>query len=77
MATKRRYRTTFPRFTDDLYDYAQPRSTRKAAVRPEADLWQPVVTDDWPEQVPITAGELDVFEAHFTELLDQLFGPKD
>jgi len=30
--------------------------------------------DDWPERIPITEAELDVIEAHFGHLLDELFG---
>jgi len=31
--------------------------------------------DDWPDPVPITDAELDVFEAWFGDLFDELFGP--
>jgi hypothetical protein len=31
------------------------------------------VTDDWPE-VPVTEAEVDVFEARFDDLLDELLG---
>ena len=34
------------------------------------------VTDDWPERVPITDAELDVFEAWFGDPFDELFGPR-
>ncbi len=33
------------------------------------------VTDDWPERVPITDTEVDVFEAWFGDLFNELFGP--
>lgn len=33
------------------------------------------VTDDWPKCVPVTDVEVDVFEAWFGDLLDELFGP--
>jgi hypothetical protein len=32
------------------------------------------VTDDWPEEVPVTEAEIAVFEAWFGELFDELFG---
>jgi hypothetical protein len=32
------------------------------------------VTDDWPEDVPVAEAEIDVFEAWFGDLLDELFG---
>jgi len=31
--------------------------------------------EDWPERVPVTSEELDVFEAWFGDILDELFGP--
>ncbi len=33
------------------------------------------VTDDWPERVPVTAAEVEVFEAWFGDILDELLGP--
>ena len=33
------------------------------------------VTDDWHERVPVTEAEVDVFEAWFGDLFDELFGP--
>lgn len=32
------------------------------------------VTDDWPEDVPVTEAEIGVFEAWFGDLFDELFG---
>jgi hypothetical protein len=32
------------------------------------------VTDDWPKDVPVTETEIDVFEAWFGDLFDELFG---
>ena len=32
------------------------------------------VTDDWPERVPITEAEVEVFERWFADLFDELFG---
>ncbi len=34
-----------------------------------------VVTDDWPEQVPIGDAELRAIEGHMRQELDKLFGP--
>jgi hypothetical protein len=31
------------------------------------------VTDDWPAEVPITEAEIEVFEAWFGDLFDELF----
>jgi hypothetical protein len=46
------------------------------AGRPSRDdlsTW--AVTDDWPARVPVTATEVDVFEAWFGDVFDELFGP--
>ena len=42
---------------------------------PKHDLSIWTVTDDWPEHVPVTQAEIDVFEAWFGDLFDELFGP--
>ncbi|HZV06171.1 MAG TPA: hypothetical protein VE999_13925 [Gemmataceae bacterium] len=41
---------------------------------PQHNLSTWTVTDDWPEPVPVTEAEVDVFEAWFGDLLDELFG---
>ena len=60
----------------DLYDYAHPPHTSPAptgaaAMRP---TW--TVTDDWPEDVPVTEAEIEVFEAWFGDLFDELFSTR-
>ncbi len=61
---------------DDLHDYMQPQSERRTSARLAASKGdQIVVTDDWPEQVPIGDAELRVLEGHLREELDALFGP--
>jgi hypothetical protein len=62
---------------DDLYDYANPRPPSRVHIgRPvKHDLSTWTVTDDWPEHVPVTEAEVDLFEAWFGDLLDKLFGP--
>ena len=57
----------------DLYDYAGIPATPLG--RPEQDLTKWRVVDDWPERVPVTEREVDVFEAWFGDILDELFGP--
>jgi len=42
---------------------------------PKHDVEAWTVTDDWPNPVPSTDAELDVFEAWFGDLFDGLFGP--
>lgn len=39
----------------------------------DVETW--TVLDDWPDTVPITDAEFDVFEALFGNLFDELFGP--
>lgn len=57
-----------------LYDYAQtPRRSLGRPLRHDLSTW--TVTDDWPEHVPVIEAEVDVFEAWFGDLFDDLFGP--
>jgi hypothetical protein len=59
----------------DLYDYTS--LLRSRAVRASHEAPTPIiVTDDWPEAVPITDHELRVIEGHFAEELDELLGPR-
>ena len=57
----------------DLHDYAQAPSPRIGARRGLDRTI--VVTDDWPEQVPISEAELRIIEGHLRKELDELFGP--
>ena len=60
---------------DDLYDYPRPPARRVGRPAPEdATTW--TVTDDWPDEVPITEAEIDVFEAWFGDLFDELFSTR-
>ena len=49
---------------------------RASAGRSSTTCRDWTVTDDWPDRVPITDAELDVFEAWFGDLFDELFGPR-
>jgi hypothetical protein len=57
----------------DLNDYAKL-CTSAAQRRPVAPT-RITASDDWPTAVPITENELRILEAHFAEVLDELFGP--
>jgi hypothetical protein len=58
---------------DDLYDYAvAPRRPVRRRAKRDSVTW--TVTDDWPEDVPVAEAEIDVFEARFGDLFDELFG---
>jgi hypothetical protein len=60
---------------DDLYDYARPPAARPGRPAPEDPMtW--TVKDDWPEDVPITEAEIEVFEAWFGDLFDELFSTR-
>jgi len=75
MAQKQCVRRRINEWPDDLYDYARPPAPR--AGRLPVCLEKPIiVTDDWPEVVPITDAELRVMESHFAEELDELLGPR-
>lgn len=59
---------------DDLHDYLLP-APRRSGRPLKHDLSAWTVTDDWPERVPVTQREVDVFEAWFGDILDELLGP--
>jgi hypothetical protein len=60
----------------DLRDYArQPTRQAKRSRRGDPIDW--TVTDDWPEDVPVTEAEVDVFEAWFGDLFDELLSTGD
>ncbi|HZT18532.1 MAG TPA: hypothetical protein VFA23_03965 [Dongiaceae bacterium] len=59
---------------DDLYIPTEP--LPRIGRLPKHDVQSWTVTDDWPDTVPITDAELDVFEAWFGDLFDELFGPR-
>jgi len=58
---------------DDHYIPTEPWPRVGRSPKHDLETWK--VTDDWPERVPITDAELDVFEAWFGDLFDELFGP--
>lgn len=66
----------------DLYDYVrpirsalpEPRSRARNGCEHQASL---KISDDWPDLVPVTEAELDLFEVHFGPLLDELLGSKN
>lgn len=66
---------------DDMFNYADDRSPTVRPHRsppPDAfDIEKQPVIDDWPEKVPVTEAEIDIFELYFGDVLDRLFGPLD
>ena len=47
---------------------------RSPAGRQKHDLSTWTVIDNWPERVPVTEAEVEVFERWFADLFDELFG---
>jgi hypothetical protein len=66
---------------DDLYDYDDdpaPRiSTSRGSPPHVFDVEKLPVIDDWPEEVPITEAEIQVFERWFADVFDEMFGSVD
>lgn len=86
-AQRRRTRRGRPRqqapktLPDDLYDYDDNPAPRVSPPRGSPlhvfDVEELPVIDDWPERVPVTEEEVDIFERYFGDVLDRLFGPID
>lgn len=57
---------------DDLCAYADAPDVSR-----EPDLPNRIVTDDWPDPVPVTDAEVTVFEAWFEQELDALLREDD
>jgi hypothetical protein len=82
-ARRGRPRRSVPKaLPDDLYDYgddpAQPHAARRRNLAPNAfDIGRLPVIDDWPECVPVTEAEVDIFERYFGDVFDRLFCPLD
>lgn len=66
---------------DDLYDYdddPEPRiSPSRGSPSHVFDVEKLPVIDDWPEEVPITEAEIQVFERWFADVFDEMFGSLD
>ncbi|MCQ4631189.1 hypothetical protein GB927_014140 [Shinella sp. CPCC 100929] len=67
---------------DDLYNYGDDLAPSRAPRRRNPwsgtfDVEKLPVIDDWPERVPVTEAEVDIFERYFGDVLDRLFGPLD
>ena len=59
----------------------EPKSESSKASRkrrsPKDDVSTWIVTDDWPDKVPVTEEEVQVFMAWFGDVFDEIFGPED
>lgn len=81
-AERGRPRPPAPRtLPDDLYDYDDdpaPRISPSRGSSPHAfDVEKLPVIDDWPDEVPITEAEIQVFERWFADVFDEMFGSLD
>jgi hypothetical protein len=68
-----RYRTAAGELPADFYVMPSPWPRRGRPAKHEVETWR--VIDDWPQHVPVTQAEIDVFEAWFGDLFDEFFGP--
>jgi len=77
-ARKGRLRQSVPKaLPDDLFDYADDPAPDGRAQAGNTPLLGPDgqimrVTDDWPEDIPVTEAEIDVFERWFGDVFDEL-----
>ena len=55
----------------DLYVVPDPWPRLGRPVKHDVATWR--VIDDWPAYVPVMDDEIDVFEAWFGDLFDELF----
>ena len=62
---------------DDLFDYADDPAPRRSPPPHVFDVEKLPVIDDWPEDVPITEAEIQVFERWFADVFDEMFGSLD
>jgi len=67
-----RDRATFGELPADLYVVPGPWPRLGRPVKYDVETWR--VVDDWPARVPVTDAEVDVFEAWFGDVFDELFG---
>lgn len=66
---------------DDLFDYEDGPDPASRTRRDDTPLLGPDgqrmrVTDDWPDYVPVTEAEIQVFERWFGDVFDELLSPK-
>jgi hypothetical protein len=63
---------------DDLYDYAEDRHSGSGPPLGSHEggtgIGHVAIIDDWPDDVPVTEAEVDIFERYFGDVLDRLFG---
>ncbi len=81
-ASRSRQRTSAPAdaidLSDDLnlFDYVVEPAVGKPRAKSNRRRWRPVITDDLPEDLPVTKADLDRYELYFADFLDEIFGPR-
>lgn len=61
---------------DDLYDYNDYPARQSRNPSPDAsDIEKLSVLDNWPDSIPVTVAEVDIFERYFGDVIDRLFQP--
>jgi hypothetical protein len=73
-AHSRRNRSGCGVLPDDVYIQVEPWRPIGRSVKHDIGTWR--VVDDWPACVPVTETEIDVFEAWFGDLFDEMLGPR-
>jgi len=62
---------------DDLFDYLTERPSHRGGPRGAGEsidgIDHETVVDDWPDSIPVTEAEVDIFERYFGDVLDRLF----
>ena len=82
-ARKGRPRQSIPEpLPDNLFDYLDEPALDGRARAGDAPLLAPNgqrmrVSDDWPEHVPVTKAEIEVFERWFGDVFDELLNPRN
>jgi hypothetical protein len=61
---------------DDLHGYLQTEHSARPDRPQKHTLCDWTIGDDWPECVPVTSSEVEVFEAWFGDVFDELFGAR-
>jgi hypothetical protein len=64
-------RASYRTISTTIYIYGQQFDEGVWPAKKDRSEW--TVTDDWPDEVPITEAEIEVFEALFGDLFDELF----
>jgi len=68
---ERRGRAKSGALPSDLYACAKAKPLPRIGRPPKLDPKTWTVTDDWPDPLPVTEAEIDLFEAWFGDVFDE------